>query len=86
MKRKRERQREKESERGKESNGYREKQRNRDRVWSPHPRRLALRRVTRKLATLRIELLFKSDPLPGEPGAYGQFETGASVQTISRAP
>jgi hypothetical protein len=35
---------------------------------------------------LRIELLFEADPLPGEPGVYGQFETGAAVQNISRTP
>ena len=35
--------------------------------------------------TLRIQILLETHPLPGVPGSYGQFETGAVVQTKSRA-
>ena len=38
----------------------------------------------KNLPALWIQILLETHPLPGAPGAYGDFEAGATVQTISR--
>ena len=37
------------------------------------------RRVTQNLPALRIQILLETHPLPGVPGAYGDFETDTEV-------
>ena len=38
------------------------------------------------MTSLRFEVLLQVHPLPGEPGDYGQFETGTAVSGQSDDP